>query len=50
MKIAKTVTLDLEVLVEIDDKVKNGEFESVSEFVQKAVKNELEGNNDVRGV
>lgn len=48
MKIAKTVTLDLEVLVEIDDKVKNGEFESVSEFVQKAVKNELEGNNDVR--
>lgn len=47
MKIARTVTLDLEDLVSIDKKVKIGEFESVSEFVQKAVKKELKGDGHV---
>lgn len=42
MKIAKTVTLELDDLVKIDRKVKTGEFGSISEFVQLAVKNELE--------
>jgi Arc/MetJ-type ribon-helix-helix transcriptional regulator len=41
MKIAKTVTLDFEDLAKIDAKVKNGEFEGVSDFVQRAVKNQL---------
>lgn len=41
MRIARTVTLDLEDLVNIDDKIKNGEIQTVSEFVQQAVKNEL---------
>lgn len=41
MKIARTVTLDFEDLVCIDERIKNGEFEGVSDFVQHAVKNEL---------
>jgi Arc/MetJ-type ribon-helix-helix transcriptional regulator len=50
LKIARTVTLDLEDLVIIDEKIKNGEFESVSEFIQKAIKTKLEGNNNVKRV
>jgi Arc/MetJ-type ribon-helix-helix transcriptional regulator len=43
LKIAKTITLDLEDLVQIDKKIENGEFETVSEFVQIAIKKELGG-------
>ncbi|MEN6574136.1 hypothetical protein [Methanobacterium aggregans] len=48
MKISRTITLDFEDLVKIDDEIKRGEFGSVSEFVQHAVKNELrkEGLNE----
>ena len=41
MKISRTITIDLEDLVKIDAKIKNEEIQSLSEFVQKAVKNEI---------
>lgn len=42
MKISRSITLDLEDLIRIDGEIKKGKFESVSEFAQKAIKNELE--------
>ena len=41
MKIARNITIDFEDLKKIDHKIKNGDFGGVSEFVQKAIKNEL---------
>lgn len=41
MMVSKTVTIDVNDLVRIDEKVKNGEAGNISEFVQKAIKNEL---------
>lgn len=42
--VSKTISIELEDLGKIQEKIKNGETPSVSEFVQKAVKNELKGN------
>jgi Arc/MetJ-type ribon-helix-helix transcriptional regulator len=39
--VSKTVTLDLDDLVEIQEKIKNGELTSLSEFVREAVSKEL---------
>ncbi len=41
LKIARNITIDFEDLKKIDHKIKNGDFGGVSEFVQKAIKNEL---------
>jgi hypothetical protein len=41
MKISRTITVDLEDLIRIDQKMKNKEIKSLSEFVQKSIKNEL---------
>lgn len=41
MMVSKTVTIDVKDLVRIDEKVENGEASTISEFVQKAIKNEL---------
>ena len=41
MMVAKCVSMDLEDLAEIEEKIKNGESHSVSEFVRDAIRNEL---------
>jgi len=41
LKIARTVTIDFEDLVKIHKKVEDGDFGSISEFFQKAIKNKL---------
>jgi Arc/MetJ-type ribon-helix-helix transcriptional regulator len=41
MMVAKCVSMDLEDLAEIQEKIKNGESHSVSEFVRNAIRKEL---------
>jgi len=41
VKISRTITLELEDVVKINDKIKNQEIQSLSEFIQRIVKNEL---------
>jgi Arc/MetJ-type ribon-helix-helix transcriptional regulator len=43
MMVAKSVSMDLEDLTEIEKRIKNGESHSVSEFIRNAIKKELEG-------
>jgi Arc/MetJ-type ribon-helix-helix transcriptional regulator len=38
MMVAKSVSMDLEDLAEIQEKIKNGESHSVSEFVRNAIR------------
>lgn len=42
MRVAKTITIEMDDLVKIEYKVKKGEINSISEFFQKAIRNELE--------
>lgn len=44
MLVSKTISMHLDDMSKIQDKINKGEFKSVSEFVQKAIKNELRGN------
>ena len=39
--VGKSVSMDLEDLAEIEEKIKKGESDSVSEFVRNAIRNEL---------
>lgn len=48
MKISKTISLDFEDLSKINDKIEKGEFENVTEFVQHAIKKELNSDLNVR--
>lgn len=41
MKVSRTISLDLESLTLIQEKMKDGEFKTLSDFVQIAVANEL---------
>lgn len=41
MMVSKTVSLELEDLSKIDEELKRGEKSTFSEFIQKAIKNEL---------
>jgi len=41
MMVAKSVSMDLEDLAEIEEKIKNGESHSVSEFIRNAIRKEL---------
>ncbi|WP_100908787.1 ribbon-helix-helix protein, CopG family [Methanobacterium subterraneum] len=41
MMVAKCVSMDLEDLTEIQEKIKKGESNSVSEFVRNAIRKEL---------
>lgn len=41
MMVSKTVSIELEDLTKIQDRLRMGEANSFSEFVQKAIKNEL---------
>lgn len=41
MMVAKSVSLDLEDLILIEKKIKNGESENLSQFVRNAIKREL---------
>ena len=41
MMVSKCVSMDLEDLTEIQDKIKKGESNSVSEFVRNAIRKEL---------
>lgn len=43
MKVSRTISIDLEDLKEIQEKIESGKVSNLSEFVQKAVKNELNG-------
>ena len=48
MMVSKTVSLELNDLTKIHDRLKKGEANTFSEFVQKAIKNELKSDNNVR--
>lgn len=41
MMVSRTVSFELNDLNKIQKKIGNGEVENLSEFVQKAIKNEL---------
>jgi Arc/MetJ-type ribon-helix-helix transcriptional regulator len=41
LKVSHTFSIELDDLAKIQEKIKNGDFANISEFVQKAVKNEL---------
>ena len=41
MMVAKSVSIDIKDLTEIQEKIKNDETTSFSGFVRKAIKNEL---------
>lgn len=41
LMVSKSITFELLVLMEIQKKIGRGEISSLSEFVQKAVKNEI---------
>jgi len=41
LMVAKCVSMDLEDLAEIQEKIEKGELHSVSEFVRNAIKKEL---------
>jgi Arc/MetJ-type ribon-helix-helix transcriptional regulator len=47
VKVNKSVSIDLKSLVKIQEKIDNGESENLSEFIQKAIKNELK--NEIPG-
>lgn len=42
MRVTKSVSVDANDLIKIGNVIKNGNYLNVSDFVQKAVKNELE--------
>ena len=42
MFVSKSVSIEIKDLVKIDEEIKDGKAANVSEFVQKAIKNELE--------
>jgi Arc/MetJ-type ribon-helix-helix transcriptional regulator len=42
MYVSKSVSIEINDLVKIDEEIKDGKAVNVSEFVQKAIKNELE--------
>ena len=41
MMVGKSVSMDLKDLAKIEEKIKNGESHSLSEFVRNAIKKEL---------
>lgn len=43
MMVGKSVSIDLNDLNKIREKIENGESASLSEFVRNAIKNELRG-------
>jgi metal-responsive CopG/Arc/MetJ family transcriptional regulator len=44
MKVSRTISIDLEYLTEIQKRIDECKISNLSEFVQKAVKNELKGD------
>ena len=42
MYVSKSVSIEINDLVKIDEEIKDGKAANVSEFVQRAIKNELE--------
>lgn len=44
MIVSKTISLELEDLAKIEEKIKKGEESSVSEFVQKSIKKQLKSD------
>ncbi len=45
VKVNKSVSIDLKYLVKIQEKIDNGESDNLSEFIRKAIKNELKTEN-----
>jgi Arc/MetJ-type ribon-helix-helix transcriptional regulator len=48
MIVSKSISFRLEDLVKIQERIENGEAQSISDFVRKAVKNELRKNKKQR--
>ena len=44
MKVSRTISIDLQDLTEIQKRIDEFKISNLSEFVQKAVKNELKGD------
>jgi Arc/MetJ-type ribon-helix-helix transcriptional regulator len=45
LMVAKSVSIELEDLIQIEEMIKTGKLENVSQFVRKAIKNELKTEN-----
>jgi len=45
MKVSRTISIDLEDLTEIQKRLDENKISNLSEFVQKAIKKELKGDN-----
>jgi len=43
--VAKSVSIELEDLIQIEEMIKTGKLENLSQFVRKAIKNELKTEN-----
>ena len=48
MIVSKSVSIPVNDLAEIQKRIENGKEETLSKFVQKAIKNELRGSHNVR--
>lgn len=48
MKVSRTISIDLEDLSYIQEKIRRGKISNLSEFIQYAVKNELKDDYNVR--
>jgi hypothetical protein len=46
--VSKSVSIPVNDLAEIQKRIENGKEETLSKFVQKAIKNELRGVHNVR--
>jgi len=46
--VSKSVSIPVNDLAEIQKRIENGKEETLSKFVQKAIKNELRGSHNVR--
>jgi Arc/MetJ-type ribon-helix-helix transcriptional regulator len=45
LMVAKSVSIELEDLIQIEEMIKTGKLENLSQFVRKAIKNELKTEN-----
>ncbi len=50
MRVTKSVSVDANDLISIGNEVKSGNYLNVSDFIQKAVKNELERKEELLSI
>ncbi|MGF7118028.1 ribbon-helix-helix domain-containing protein [Methanobacterium oryzae] len=46
MLVSRTITMPIEYFNAIDKKIKKGEYEGISQFIQEAIKEKLEINSE----